>query len=651
MIRIPLLLLGGLLLGLQAAEPWQTLADAQASDPLTAKRLLDTLLIEHPSFLPGHFNLGTLLMGKEPENAARHLEIATASTTGDLAHDAWYNLALVRWHQGRLEDAVAAANKALTLATAAPTAPATLATRQLRDELQRAFLIRQDQARRKAEEEAKKLRLAATTLPPAHVGEAYDQHLTAAGGAGGYRFALGSTKDKDGKAVTATLPAGLALDADGRLHGVPTQAGSHQIPLVLNDQAKADATGTVTLEILPAPAITTATLPEAIVDAPYEATLTAVGLDRPAWTVSGLPPGLKVDDVRGPSVRITGTPTTTGTQQIQLRADDGVRHAERGPLALVISDSFAPDPAVLPPATAWAPYTHKLGVRGKPQTYRWRSAGGGGLALNADGLVTGTPEQAGELKIAVTISAADGRQRDTAISVPVNPPPVIDESTPIELHEGEAVNRPLKVTGGTPPYAWQLVDGVLPHGLRLDRDGALRGAAGEPGETEITVALSDRWQATTRQKIKLTVKPADPKQDQAKNDDKKKQEEQKKDEQKQDGQDQQKGDDKQAGKDGQDGKQPQPQPQPGKDGDQPKPDPAKPDPSGADQQQAKKPETGGAGQDKEDAAKDAAAQAQQLNHAAADRWLDKLPKEDRGVLMYQLLEGGGARPRKDGKTW
>ena len=241
MIRMPwLLLFAGVFIDIHAAEPWQALADAQASEPTTAKRLLDTLLIEHPSFLPGHFNLGTLLMEREPENAARHLEVATASTTGDLAHDAWYNLALVRWHQGRLEDAVAAANKALTLATNAPTAPT---TRQLRDELQRSFLIRQDQARRKAEEEARKLRLASTTLPPAHVGEAYDQHIAAAGGAGGYRFALGSTTGKDGKQVTATLPAGLALDPDGRLHGTPTAVGSHQIPLVFDKEAFHKARG------------------------------------------------------------------------------------------------------------------------------------------------------------------------------------------------------------------------------------------------------------------------------------------------------------------------------------------------------------------------------------------------------------------------
>ena len=40
-----------------------------------------------------------------------------------------------------------------------------------------------------------------------------------------------------------------------------------------------------------------------------------------------------------------------------------------------------------------------------------------------------------------------------------------------------------------------------------------------------------------------------------------------------------------------------------------------------------------------------------LNQAAADRWLESLPKEDRDVLMYQLLEGGELKPRRKDKAW
>jgi hypothetical protein len=628
-----------------AADPWSALGEIGSdSEPAVAKQRLEALLLEHPAFLPAHFNLGTLLMEGDREAAASHLETAATSGTPALAHDAWYNLALVRWKQGRLEDAIAAAGRAVALM---PKREETIA---LRDELRRVALVRSDEARRKALEEAKKLRLTTTQLPDAHVGETYDQRLEARGGAGGYRFALGLPTPAATAATAPApsvppLPPGLSLEADGRLHGIPTAAGRHELALVVNDSAQGSVTGSATVVIQPAPAITTTTLPEAIVGAPYEATLESVGLADPRWTVEGLPPGLALSTARGPSARLSGIPTTAGTASLTVRADDGTRRAQRGGdtpgLPLVVSDTFAPDLAVLPPATAWAPYEHRLGVRGKAQAYRWRSAGAGGLAIAEDGRVSGKPDQAGELHLPATILAADGRSRDTGVTVPVNPPPVIDEPSPIRLTQGQAVTRPLKVTGGTPPYSWNVVQGVLPKGVRLDQDGTLRGAASEALETDVTVALADRWQARTQHQIHLAVTPPEDRKD-----------EQKKDEQKKDDQNQE-----QQKQDQQQAEQDQPQ------NDQQNQDQQKQDQQNQDQgrQQAKRDQqerdrqqAGGqpdGEQQQPSAAERAAQQAQVLNQAAADRWLEALPKEDRDVLMYQLLEGGELKPRKGGKAW
>ena len=223
-----------------AADPWSVLGDAATSDPAAARARLEALLAEHPGFHPARFNLGTLLMEGDPETAATHFEIAAGSGTPELARDAWFNLALVRWKQGRLEDAVAAAMKAATLK------PDDKAAVQLRDELRRAYLVRQDQARRKAEEEAKKLRLG-KALPDAHTNEPFAQRVPAVGGAAPYRFALG----KDAK-----LPEGLTLDADGKLHGTPTKDGRHDLALVVQDTKDVSVSGTVALVIQPVPAIT-----------------------------------------------------------------------------------------------------------------------------------------------------------------------------------------------------------------------------------------------------------------------------------------------------------------------------------------------------------------------------------------------------------
>lgn len=655
-----ILLLSALCSPLFSADPWSTLSDAAGQqEPLAAQKILEALLLEQPSFYPAHFNLGVLVMESDKERAATHFEHATASPSGELAHDAWYNLALVRWKQGRLDDALVAAGKAVELDGTAPD------TITLRDELRRVALYRANEARKKAEAEAKKLRLPASDLPEAHVGEAYETRIHAAGGAGGYRFALGlppapptTTPLKSGAAPAPapakpppppTLPPGLSLDADGRLHGTPTKDGRFPLALVVSDQAKDSVSGTLMLVIHPAPAITTTALPEAILGSPYEALIDSVGLDHPTWTVSGLPPGLSASNEPGPQLRISGTPTTAAKAALTLRADDGRRQALRGgaadaptALPLVVSDSFAPDLAVLPPATAWAPYTHQLGVRGRPQQYRWSSPGAGGLKLDAQGLVTGTPEQAGDLTLPLTIHAEDKRSRTGSVRVPVNPPPVIEEPQPLQFTVGQPAHRPLTVSGGTPPYHWQIAEGVLPKGLRLDPDGTVRGVTGEAGEVEVMVAVSDRWQARTQHRIQVTVveKPKDDQQ-QEKQDQQQQQAKQDQQQQQNQQQDQQKKPD-----------QPQQQ-EPGKDQqsqagkDQQQQDQQKPS-DGKQQQDQQKP-----GGEQQEAAERAAQQAQVLNQAAADRWLESLPKEDRDVLMYQLLEGGDLKPKNKGKgkTW
>ena len=644
---------------LHAADPWEIINDASRDEPMVAQKRLEALLLEQPSFYPAHFNLGTVLMDSDHARAATHFETAASSPTPELAHDAWYNLALVRWKQGRLDDALTAAGKALDYDLK------NTETLKLRDELRRLAIFRANEARKKAEEEAKKLRLASKELPDAHVGEPYEFHLQALGGAGGYRFALDqppapvtSTPLKAGAAPAApvtppappappvTAPPGLTLAADGRLHGTPTKDGRFPLPLVLTDSAKASVKGSVSVNIQPAPAITTTVLPEAILGSPYAAVIDAVGLDHPQWSVTGLPVGIIASTERGPQLRLSGTPTQPGNVMLEVRADDGKRSAMRGgkqpgatpAIPLIVSDTFAPDVAVLPPATAWAPYTHQLGVRGKAQTYRWSSPGAEGLKQDEQGKVSGAPEQAGEITLPVTIHAEDGRTRSSSVKIPVNAPPVIEEPQPLPFTVGEPAQRPLKVTGGTAPYIWHLASGVLPKGLRLDPDGTIRGVATEPGETDVTVAVHDRWQATTQQKVQVVVgeKPKDeqpPEEKKEEKKDDKKEEEKKEDQQKQDQQKQ----DQQANKDQQDQQKQDQQDQQAK----------------KDQQDQQKQDQSQGGKDKppQTAAERTAQQAEVLNQAAAERWLEALPKEDRDALMYQLLDGGAVKPKKKEKAW
>jgi hypothetical protein len=502
--------------------------------------------------------------------------------------------------------------------------------------VRKSVLVAKDQARLKAIEEAKKLKVPQATLPVANVGIAYDARIAASGGAGGYAFTI---------AGDTHLPKGLTLDPDGRLRGVPEAAGTSALTIQVKDTAGAEATGKIALTILPPPEIPTERLPEVIAGQPYRATVRVSGMANPRWEALGLPEGLAIAGTDGGAV-ISGTTDALGTHTLDLRAQEGPRRAHRA-LDLLVSDSFAPDVTELPPATAWAAYQHRLGVRGPAQEYHWKLDGeGGGLTVADDGTVSGAPDKAGELTIAVVLSAADGRARRAELVVPVNPPPVIEEGEAIKAVQGEPLDRRLSAAGGTRPFAWSLTDGQLPTGFRLDPDGALRGATAETGDFKATVGLSDRWKAATKQELTISVTPSEhPPEDKKQQQDKQQQADQgdakdQKQDQKKDQQNQDQGGKGQEGKDGKEAK---------KDGEQQQPEQEPHAADGKDQKTGEQ-QTASSGKPGEDKRDEAARQAEALDHAAGDRWLEQLPKEDRDALRGQLLRGAGP-PRQKGNPW
>jgi len=208
----------------------------------------------------------------------------------------------------------------------------------LRDEIRRVVLARQDEARRKAEEEARKLHLDPVPLPLGRVGEAYKAKLPIAGGTPPTRAVVaGATK----------LPDGISLAADGTLSGTPRAAGTTKLEVELSDAAGAKVNAATELRILPRPEITTASLPEAILGQTYRAQLAAVGFTGPLrWQIATLPAGLggSADGV------ISGTPTATGTFTVNAQVSDGTVSANRL-IDLLVSDSRCPPPPSRPPTS------------------------------------------------------------------------------------------------------------------------------------------------------------------------------------------------------------------------------------------------------------------------------------------------------------
>lgn len=112
------------------------------------------------------------------------------------------------------------------------------------------------------------LRLTVNKLPPAYLGERYDEKIPAAGGVRPYSYEL------EGK-----LPEGLRF-ADGRIYGTPKEKGTFDLTVVVSDAALSSRSVSYALKVTdPPPPKITIKLPEAETDAPFIAVVTLS--DRP----------------------------------------------------------------------------------------------------------------------------------------------------------------------------------------------------------------------------------------------------------------------------------------------------------------------------------------------------------------------------------
>lgn len=155
--------------------------------------------------------------------------------------------------------------------------------------------------------------LAVTSLsPPAgSVGVNYSTTLAASGGVPPYTWSLAS----------GNLPPGLTLNSAGVISGKPTASGAATFTVQVADSGTSQQTAVAQLTIaINVITITTTSLSNATVNAPYSAALAAIGGVTPySWTMSGaLPSGLSLNTAGV----ISGTPISTGSATFTVHVAD-----------------------------------------------------------------------------------------------------------------------------------------------------------------------------------------------------------------------------------------------------------------------------------------------------------------------------------------
>lgn len=342
------------------------------------------------------------------------------------------------------------------------------------------------------------LSITTPSLPTGKVGAAYSGQVMATGGVPVYEFAI----REGGRG----LPAGLTLQPDGNVIGVPATTGAFIVDVQAEDSQLRQVVRAIPINILPQfpPLVytTTATLPVGEVGTPYQARLETSGGATPVRFIVGLgllPAGLVINEDTGV---ISGTPTTVSQTTFLATARDAQGTETSGLFTIRVVDERLPllitTASPLPAAGVGESYVATISATGGLTPYTFSVSAGAlppGLTLNAQtGVIGGTATQEGDFSFTARVTGAGGDEfvtRDYTIQVLRSVRLITQNPLPDGL-VGTAYNLTFVAQSGVEPYQFSVIDGQLPNGITLNAaTGALSGTPTAPFSGSFTLRVRD----------------------------------------------------------------------------------------------------------------------------------------------------------------
>jgi large repetitive protein len=340
-------------------------------------------------------------------------------------------------------------------------------------------------------------------LPAGTTDTAYSQTLTGVGGTGPYTFSV----------TAGALPPGLSLSSAGVISGTPTSSGNFGFTATAVDSLGAPGSQAYVLSIAPATlTIDPTTLYPGARGIFQEDSLTASGGTSPytfAVTSGALPAGITLDT----DGYLSGVPGAAGSYTFTVRVTDA--HSSTGFRTYTLDvnlQTLNVNPLTLTDGTAGVPYVKQLTGAGGTAPYTFSVGAGStlapGLALSANGSLTGTPSAGGTFSFGVKITDSIGATTTRTYVFRVALVPLTVTASLPDGAYGKGYDTTFAASGGTPQYSFSLAGGTLPPGLTFTALGGLSGTPTASGTFVFSVTAVDKYADTGTFPFTLQISPA-----------------------------------------------------------------------------------------------------------------------------------------------
>jgi hypothetical protein len=311
---------------------------------------------------------------------------------------------------------------------------------------------------------------------------------------------------------SGSLPPGLNLSSSGLLSGTPTQAGAFQFYIEVTYTCCGDPTvkgpyqERINISIVEGLAIQQGSLPTLMQNTPFSAQLTASGGGTQTWSVlSGtLPPGLGLSG----GGLLSGTPTTVGRFTFTVRVSDGSR-SDTQEYTVDVIQALVATASAFPAAVVGSDFSASFTATGGREPYTWAIAEGTfprGLTF-ANGVISGKPRVAGRYAFSVRVTDALGNASTVPATLVVQPRLKIPLQTLRAGTVGRAYLARVLAKGGAAPRTFEIADGDLPRGLRLNaRTGVISGRPRAKGRSAFVVVVADQLGNTHQRRFVIRVR-------------------------------------------------------------------------------------------------------------------------------------------------